>query len=118
MALVIAVLLIHHGYAVRGGPVHALVSSRPVTLLGRVSYSLYLWHWIPIYLLDKDQIHLPEPALALIGIAMVVVLTSASYLLLERPFISTRRATLAPQAPPQAAPATAAAAPKDKYPTP
>ncbi|CAN5560088.1 hypothetical protein BH11ACT8_BH11ACT8_30910 [soil metagenome] len=99
MALVIAVLLIHHGYAVSGGPVHALVASRPVTLLGRVSYSLYLWHWIPVYLLDKDKIALPEPVLALLGVSLVVVLTTASYVLLERPFISTRRATLAPQAP-------------------
>lgn len=98
MALVIAVLLIHHGYAVSGGPVHALVASRPVTLLGRVSYSLYLWHWIPVYLLDKDKIPLPQPVLALLGVAMAAVLTTVSYLLLERPFISTRRATLAPQA--------------------
>ena len=104
MALLFAVLLIHHGYAAQGGPVHALVASRPVTLLGRVSYSLYLWHWIPVYLLDKDKIALPLPILALLGLSMVVALTSASYLLLERPFISTRRATLAPQGDVEAAP--------------
>ena len=97
MALVIAVLLIHHGYAVSSGPVHLVMSSRPVALLGRVSYSLYLWHWIPIYLLDKDKIPLPEPVLAVLGGALATALTTASYLLLERPFISTRRATLAPQ---------------------
>ena len=77
MALVFAVLLIDHGYAAQGGPVHALVSSRPVTLLGRVSYSLYLWHWIPVYLLDKDKIALPVPVLAVLGLTMVVVLTTA-----------------------------------------
>lgn len=96
LATATALLLIHHGYAADRGRVHRLLESRPMTLLGLVSYSLYLWHWLPLYLLDKDALRLPMPVLALTGVTLVVVLTTLSYLLLERPFLKSRGDALRP----------------------
>ncbi|MCW2813101.1 MAG: hypothetical protein JWN84_556 [Nocardioides sp.] len=96
LATVVGVVLVHHGYAVQGGPVHAVLSSRWLSGLGRVSYSLYLWHWIPVYLLDADALGWPMPVVAVAGIALTVALTAASYLLLERPFLGSRGEALRP----------------------
>ena len=102
LATVVALALVHHAYAVSGGAVHGLLGHRWLAGLGRVSYSLYLWHWIPLYLLDDDKLGLPMPVVAAMGIAMVAVLTAASYVLLERPFVSSRGAALAPRQDPAA----------------
>jgi peptidoglycan/LPS O-acetylase OafA/YrhL len=95
MATICALVLIWHRYSRTAGPVHLMLGSRPLALLGRVSYSLYLWHFLPIYLLDKDQTNLPAPLLGVLGVACAAVLTAGSYLLLERPFLGNRRDALA-----------------------
>jgi peptidoglycan/LPS O-acetylase OafA/YrhL len=71
-------------------------------LLGLLSFSLYLWHW-PIlvhgmqwgrrYQVLPDAIWVPVTALFFVGIALVVA--TASYLLVERPFLVNRRASKA-----------------------
>lgn len=99
LATTVAVLLIHHGYATAEGPVHRLLGSGPVTGLGRISYSLYLWHWLPLFLLDKDELGLPLPVVALMGLALVVVMTTLSYRFLELPFMRSRSDALAPMTP-------------------
>lgn len=88
--------LVLHGVAETGGPALRLLSWGPLALLGRASYSLYLWHWLPVYLLDKDSIGLPVPVLALLGVGLAAGLTTASYLLLERPFMGSHAAALRP----------------------
>ena len=71
----------------QGNRVIGLLGIAPLALLGRVSYSLYLWHLIPIQLLSKDRIDLPMPVLALLGVALAVALTALSYRFLEVPFL-------------------------------
>ena len=69
-----------------------LLERRPMVLLGQMSYSLYLWHQLPMKVLDKDQIHISMAILGACGVASAVMLTTLSYVLLEQPFVR-RRAT-------------------------
>ncbi len=63
-----------------------LLTPRPVTALGDVSYSFYLWHW-PVLLLGAgvaDRLLGPAGAAALVLLALA--LSVASYHLVEAPF--------------------------------
>jgi peptidoglycan/LPS O-acetylase OafA/YrhL len=84
-----ALVLVANGYAATPGPVHALLSHRWMAYLGRISYSLYLWHMLPFILLADVDV-LPKPVMGLIAVAMTAVLTLASYYLLEKPFLKPR----------------------------
>lgn len=95
LAVASGLFLTWFGYVRDAGPVRALLTWGPVTLLGRASYSLYLWHIPPLLVLDKDLVALPTPVLGLIGLTFAVVATTLSYLLLERPFTSSRAGVLA-----------------------
>nr|WP_262926680.1 acyltransferase [Microcella alkalica] len=61
--------------------------------IGQVSYSLYLWHLLPMQVLDKDNIDLPTPLLAAGAVLFVAVVTLSSYWLFERPSLRRRSAT-------------------------
>ena len=54
-------MLIYAGYSNRAGPVHRLLGHRWLATVGRYSYSLYLWHIVPILLLEKAGLPLPSP---------------------------------------------------------
>jgi peptidoglycan/LPS O-acetylase OafA/YrhL len=65
-----------------------LMSVGPMRLVGRISYSLYLWHW-PIFVLAGVYLgfgRTPDPVVALwlIGVAMGVAMVS--WALIEEPF--------------------------------
>lgn len=74
----------------------ALVCARPGSLLarglahpapvsvGRISYSLYLWHW-PVFVLFRWTVGLDGRASALWAVALSFLLAAGSYLLLEQP---------------------------------
>lgn len=67
------------------GPVQRLLSVRPLTYVGDISYSLYLWHWpfmvIPALALERELSGLERTGLVLAaGLASV-----ASYHLVEDP---------------------------------
>lgn len=73
------------------GPVAKLLALRPLGRLGDISYSLYLWHW-PVLLIGAEQV--PEEwaawqeATALVAVS--VLLSVVTYLLVERPFQERR----------------------------
>jgi peptidoglycan/LPS O-acetylase OafA/YrhL len=100
LAIAATLMLIVLGYRGGDGPTLRLLRWRPVALLGQVSYSLYLWHFLPVYLIDKDVIRLPGPVLGLLGVGTAAVLTALSYRFLEKPFLSNRSDALAPAATP------------------
>ena len=95
LAVAATLMLVVLGYGGGDGPTLRLLRWRPVALLGQVSYSLYLWHWLPVYLLDKDLIRLPGPVLGLLGVCAAALLTALSYRFLEKPFLSNRGDALA-----------------------
>ncbi|MCD2173161.1 acyltransferase family protein [Rhizobium sp. C4] len=91
-----AVLIIFSG---QQGPtlVSRLLSTLPMVFIGRISYSLYLWHW-PIYVL----VHLAlgralrlEEQLGLLALSIVV--SAASWRFVEQPFRTRARETSSPR---------------------
>ncbi len=88
-ALAAAVLIVR---ALReGSVVPRLLSLAPLVFLGRISYSLYLWHY-PIFVwLGADAAGAsPIDALA---VSLAVAAACGSYYLVERPFLRLKRAS-------------------------
>jgi peptidoglycan/LPS O-acetylase OafA/YrhL len=89
VAVAATVVLIRAGYAGGRGPVHRLLGHRWMTLVGRHSYSLYLWHLPPLLVLE-DVNGVPKWALGLTAVLATGLLTAASYRFLEQPFLRPR----------------------------
>jgi peptidoglycan/LPS O-acetylase OafA/YrhL len=79
-----AALVIYAGQARTG--VTDVLSTRPLVLIGLISYSLYLWHW-PLFVFTRDvlgrDLH-PWETAALIAVAFALAI--ASWRFVERPF--------------------------------
>ena len=67
-----------------------LLSSRPVVFIGLISYSLYLWHF-PIFAFGRVQFELPTVAQKIAWLSLTVLLSIASYFLVEQPFRNRQR---------------------------
>lgn len=63
---------------------HRAVGSAVLVRLGRISYSLYLWHW-PVFVLFRWTFGLDTFALQLIAVCLAFGLASLSYIFVERP---------------------------------
>lgn len=100
------VALVLVGVAHASGLVTRCLALPWMAAIGRASYSLYLWHVIPVMVLDKDIIPLPNIVLGMIGVVATIVLTYLSYRFLEKPFLKSRSRDIV--APAAAAPAPAA----------
>lgn len=77
-----------------GMTVAGLLRSGPAVSTGRLSYSLYLWHW-PVLVLFRWTIGLDSLVLEIAALAMAVALATMSYRLVEQPLrvSACRRAT-------------------------
>ncbi len=63
---------------------------RPLTMIGKVSYGLYLWH-MPIFLLFGRHVTSgSRPLRLLIGIILASVVTSLSWFFIEKPFLNLK----------------------------
>lgn len=77
----------------RGGPLRPLLELPPITWLGQVSYSLYLWH-LPVIAVVREQ-EVSTTQLVAISVPISLVLAWVSYVLVERPlFTPATRARL------------------------
>lgn len=66
-----------------------LLENRPAVFIGKISYSLYLWHLPVIVTLKKLRDYgnfTSGPVLLAIGIGSVIMLSVLSYFLIEKPF--------------------------------
>ena len=81
--------------AIRGGtaanPASRWLGAWPLAALGRLSYSLYLWHW-PILVFAGEATAGPLPLLLRAALlAPTVLLAAATFRFVERPLITRRR---------------------------
>lgn len=64
----------------------AVLRFPPLVAVGRISYSLYLWHW-PLLVLAADVAQRPLSLIQRAGlVALAVVLAAATWALVEQPF--------------------------------
>ncbi len=64
---------------------HSILGHRSIAYLGRLSYSLYLWHW-PIHLwLNQLLVGYPRTVKFAIGFCVTTLVAAASYRWVERP---------------------------------
>jgi peptidoglycan/LPS O-acetylase OafA/YrhL len=82
---------------VRGLGTAALLGWRPLRFVGRISYSLYLWHW-PILVLPALAIGEPLPLAARLGLGALSILVGAvSWRFIEEPFWHGSLSTFRPR---------------------
>ncbi|MGA1746393.1 MAG: acyltransferase family protein [Ilumatobacteraceae bacterium] len=65
--------------------VSSVLSARPLVAIGRLSYSLYLWHWPVFVFVNPDRFALDRWLITVIRFAVSLVLSVASYRLVEKP---------------------------------
>lgn len=79
------VLLIGAGNHVRKGLVEKILSAPFLVFFGKISYSLYLWHW-PIYSIIDYTLYLQSPLTRLVlKIILTALFSLSSYYYFEKP---------------------------------
>ena len=68
-----------------GGPLRGALESAPVRWIGRLSYSLYLWHW-PVFVLMRWTMGLESLPTQALALALTLALAALSYYFIETPF--------------------------------
>lgn len=82
--VLIAILLV---WLIRSAP--RFLNSRVLVFLGAISYSTYIWQQpVPVWL---ERLHLPTPAHVTVCYLLTIALASASYFLVEKPFMRLKR---------------------------
>lgn len=75
-------------YATENTPhlwLHKILSIRPLTIIGLISYSLYLWHW-PTIVFTRIYFGKLELEQIIFALLTSVILSIISYILIETPF--------------------------------
>jgi peptidoglycan/LPS O-acetylase OafA/YrhL len=88
-------VLVAAGASVQGGVLRPLLEARPLEWLGRISYSVYLWHVPLIAELRRTHPDLGTPTEVAIIVPAALLAGWLSYVVIERPLLSaTGRARL------------------------
>lgn len=67
------------------GVCHHLLCSKPVVFVGLISYSLYLWHW-PLLVIINWYWDIESPVMLIAYFALTFLFAYLSYQFIERPF--------------------------------
>jgi peptidoglycan/LPS O-acetylase OafA/YrhL len=78
----LAVLLA--GAGAPGSPIAWFLSTRPAQILGRLSYSLYLWHW-PALIIGRQLFPSGSVTVRLAAIGVAILLAAVTYRAVENP---------------------------------
>lgn len=72
--------------------INTILSSRPLAYIGKISYSLYLWHWplLAFYRYYHNRYDLTLIEIILLFVVMII-LSIMSYYWIEEPFRKTKR---------------------------
>jgi len=68
-----------------GGPLRMVLENASVRWIGRLSYSLYLWHW-PVFVLMRWTVGLETLPTYLMALTLTFALAALSYYFIETPF--------------------------------
>jgi len=63
-----------------------VLSLPPLRFIGKISYSLYLWHWPLLVLVTRYTVYSPTPALKCALLLASIVIAYASWRWIEQPF--------------------------------
>jgi len=85
---VAAGVLVAAGAAEGGGPLRGVLEARPLEWLGRISYSVYLWHVPLIALLMHARPGISTPAKVALLVPAILLAGWLSYVVVERPLLS------------------------------
>jgi len=73
------------------GSLARILAARPCVFVGRLSYSLYLWHWGALMLADALCPPRFGAAWLMVGASLSVILALGSFFLVETPMLAVRR---------------------------
>lgn len=85
VAVVLFALTLH--LANTPGPMRAILSARPAIYIGKISYSLYLWHWL-VLSISLNAFGVKRPLMILLPLAAILAISS--YHLIESPLRRAR----------------------------
>ena len=93
-------LLVIWGGSIEGSAMAKWLGAPPLAALGRLSYSLYLWHWPVLVLARYGQGPNASVSTRLVALGLALLLSFLSWRYIERPFIArirlpTRRGLMA-----------------------
>ena len=82
---VLGTLLVLGPHRAPGGPVEAWLARGPLVYVGRLSYSLYLWHWPVIAFVGYNLPEWPKAARLALEVLLSLLLAAACFHLVEAP---------------------------------
>ena len=85
----VALLVLVPALAASRGPLPRLLASGPLVAVGRLSYGLYLWHWLALILATRWAAG--SPAFVPVFLALTALFAALSWHLLEAPVLALRR---------------------------
>jgi peptidoglycan/LPS O-acetylase OafA/YrhL len=103
LCAVLAAIVVADARLLAPGPLGRLFALPPLHFLGTISYGIYLWHWPIFVYLTAARTGLSTAPLDIVRIALTLLISTASYYLIEQPirranFRSWYRFWLAPVA--------------------
>ena len=93
LAPVIGAAMIILGGCEPTNPVARGLQLRPVVYIGKISYSLYLWHWPPLVFARYLFAGSPPTYVVVIAVALAFIMAILSYHFVEQPFRRTKAST-------------------------